>query len=59
MRADGRIQLHFHAGIMTGDGKSRDRRSTAEYSWVNPIQLWAPETVDFVKGEIRFKAYAV
>ena len=31
----------------------------AEYSWVNPIQVWTPGTVDFAKGEVRFKAYAV
>jgi len=30
-----------------------------EYSWVNPIQVWAPGTVDVAKGEIRIKAYAV
>jgi hypothetical protein len=24
----------------------------------NPIQVWAPQAVDFAKGEIRFKAYA-
>ena len=30
-----------------------------EYSWVNPIQIWAPGTVDVSKGEIRIKAYAV
>ena len=29
-----------------------------EYSWVNPIQVWAPGTVDVSKGEIRIKAYA-
>ncbi|MGI8824177.1 MAG: DUF3237 family protein [Chloroflexota bacterium] len=33
--------------------------SAAEYSWVNPIQVWAPGTVDFAKGEVRIKAYAV
>ena len=30
-----------------------------EYSWVNPIQVWAPGTVDVSKGEIRIKAYAI
>ena len=30
-----------------------------EYSWVNPIQIWAPGTVDVSKGEIRITAYAV
>ena len=30
-----------------------------EYSWVNPIQVWAPGTVDVSKGEIRIKGYAV
>ena len=29
-----------------------------EYSWVNPIQVWAPGTVDLPKGEIRIKGYA-
>ena len=83
MRADGRLQLHFHAEITTEDGKKIAlfadgvvtpkpgslvaqlranvtlTTSVAEYSWVNAIQLWAPGTVDFVKGEIRFKVYAV
>ena len=30
-----------------------------EYSWVNPLQIWAPGTVDMAKGEIRIKGYAV
>jgi hypothetical protein len=30
-----------------------------EYSWVNPIQVWAPLTADVLKGEIRIKGYAV
>ena len=30
-----------------------------EYSWVNPIQVWAPGTVDVSTGEIRIKGYAV
>ncbi len=30
-----------------------------EYAWVNPLQIWAPGTVDVAKGEIRIKAYAV
>lgn len=30
-----------------------------DYAWVNPIQVWAPGTVDVSKGEIRIKAYAV
>jgi Protein of unknown function (DUF3237) len=30
-----------------------------EYAWVNPLQIWAPGTVDVVKGEIRIKGYAV
>jgi hypothetical protein len=83
VRADGRLQLHFHAEITTEDGKKialfadgvvAPKRgspvaqlranitlatSVAEYSWVNSIQVWAPGTVDFAKGEIRFKAYAV
>ena len=29
-----------------------------EYSWLNPIQVWAPGTVDVSKGEIRIKGYA-
>ena len=29
-----------------------------EYSWVNPIQVWAPGTVDMSKGEINIKGYA-
>ncbi len=30
-----------------------------EYAWVNPLQIWAPGTVDVAKGEIRIKGYAV
>jgi hypothetical protein len=30
-----------------------------EYSWVNPIQVWAPGTVDVSKGEIRIKGQVV
>lgn len=30
-----------------------------EYSWVNPIQVWAKGTVDVSKGEVRVKGYAV
>lgn len=29
-----------------------------EYSWVNPIQVWARGTVDLAKGEIRLAGYA-
>ena len=29
-----------------------------EYSWLNPIQVCAPGTVDLSKGEIRVKGYA-
>jgi len=29
-----------------------------EYAWVNPIQVWAPGTVDLSKGEIRVTGYA-
>jgi hypothetical protein len=83
VRADGRLQLHFHLEMTTDDGKkiavAADgvvnlepaspvaqlranvtlTTAAAEYSWVNPIQIWAPGTVDFAKSEIRFKAYAV
>jgi hypothetical protein len=31
----------------------------AEYSWVNPIQVWGLGTVDVSKGGIRVKGYAV
>jgi len=30
-----------------------------EFAWMNPIQVWAPGTVDVAKGEIRIKGYAV
>jgi hypothetical protein len=30
-----------------------------EHSWVNPLQVWAPGTVDLSTGEVRIKAYAV
>jgi hypothetical protein len=29
-----------------------------EYAWLNPLQVWAPGTVDLSKGEIRIKGYA-
>ncbi len=29
-----------------------------EYAWVNPIQVWAPGTVDMSRGEIHIKGYA-
>lgn len=29
-----------------------------EYAWLNPLQVWAPGTVDVSKGEIRVKGYA-
>lgn len=32
--------------------------SDAEYSWVNPIQVWASGTVDLAKGEVRLKGYS-
>jgi hypothetical protein len=83
VRADGRLQLYFHAEITTEDGKKIAfyadgvltpksgapiaqlrlnitlTTSAAEYSLVNPTQVWAPGTVDFAKREVRFKAYAV
>jgi hypothetical protein len=30
-----------------------------EYTWVNPLQVWGPGTVDVAKGEVRIKGYAV
>lgn len=33
--------------------------SHPEHSWVNPLQVWAPGTVDLSTGEVRIKAYAV
>jgi len=35
------------------------RSNHPECAWVNPIQVWAPGTVDVAKGEIRIKAHAV
>jgi hypothetical protein len=32
--------------------------SHPEYAWLNPIQVWAPGTVDVAKGEIHIKGYA-
>jgi hypothetical protein len=29
-----------------------------EYAWLNPLQVWAPGTVDVAKGEVRVKGYA-
>ncbi len=33
--------------------------SHPEYAWVNPLQIWAPGTVDVAKGEVRLKGYSV
>jgi hypothetical protein len=30
-----------------------------EYAWLNPLQVWAPGTVDVSKGELRIKGYSV
>jgi Protein of unknown function (DUF3237) len=83
VRADGRVEIHYHAEITTEDEKkialeadgvlalepgspiARLRNNltlttaAAEYSWLNPIQIWAPGTVDLASREIRFDAYAV
>ena len=32
--------------------------SDPDYSWVNPIQVWASGTVDLEKGEVHVKAYS-
>jgi hypothetical protein len=29
-----------------------------EYAWLNPLQVWAPGTVDVAKGEVRARGYA-
>jgi hypothetical protein len=29
-----------------------------EHSWLNPIQVWAPGTVDVSKGQVRIRGYA-
>jgi hypothetical protein len=36
-----------------------DKQLHPELAWVNPIQIWAPGTVDVSRGEIRIKAYVV
>jgi hypothetical protein len=33
--------------------------SATENTRVNPSETWAPGTLNFAKGEIRFKPYAV
>jgi hypothetical protein len=30
----------------------------SEYAWLNPLQVWAPGTVDVAKGELQIKGYA-
>lgn len=57
--ADGVVTPKPGSPVAQLRGNVRLTTSAAEYSWVNPIQIWAPGTVDFAKGEIRFKAYAV
>lgn len=83
VRADGRVETHYHAEITTEDEKKialeadgvlalepnspianlRNNvvltTAAAEYAWLNPIQIWAPGTVDLATREIRFNAYAV
>jgi hypothetical protein len=33
--------------------------SEPDYAWVNPLQIWAPGTVDVAKGEVHIRGYVV
>lgn len=44
------IQLRENVTLLT---------SHPEHSWVNPLQVWAPGTVDLAQGQIRVRGYAV
>lgn len=59
LEADGVLTLEPGSPIAQLRNNVALTTAAAEYAWVNPIQIWAPGTVDLAKGEIRFNAYAV
>ncbi len=51
----------FKEGPPIGDLRENATLTTSEadYAWVNPLQIWAPGTVDLSKGEVHITGYAV
>jgi hypothetical protein len=64
--ADGKKIALYADGAATGQPPVLQLRENAtlttshpEYSWVNPLQVWAPGTVDLAQGEVKVRGYAV
>ena len=51
----------FKDGPPVGDLRENATLTTSEpdYAWVNPLQIWAPGTVDLAKGEVHIRGYVV
>ena len=51
----------FKDGPPVGDLRENATLTTSDpdYAWVNPLQIWAPGTVDLAKGEVHIRGYAV
>jgi hypothetical protein len=51
----------FKDGPPVGDLRENQTLTTSdpEYAWVNPLQIWAPGTVDLAKAEVHIRAYVV
>jgi hypothetical protein len=51
----------FKEGPPIGDLRENATLTTSEsdYAWVNPLQIWAPGTVDLAKGEVHIRGYVV
>lgn len=51
----------FKDGPPVGDLRENVTLTTSEpdYAWVNPLQIWAPGTVDIAKGEVHIRGYVV
>jgi hypothetical protein len=51
----------FKEGPPIGDLRENVTLTTSEpdYAWVNPLQIWAPGTVDLAKGEVHIRGYVV
>jgi Protein of unknown function (DUF3237) len=50
----------FEDGPPAGHLRENVTLTTSEpgYAWVNPLQIWAPGTVDIAKGEVHLAGYA-
>jgi hypothetical protein len=51
----------FKDGPPIGELRENVTLTTSEpdYAWVNPLQIWAPGTVDLAKMEVHITGYAV